>query len=386
MTIKKNNKCFNFLVIGDWGAQTIQEKVEFKNINEEDLEKIKNKENKYNYKFKGVLFEVTGIKQEDGTYTISWENFKKFLLFKKTQKIIAKILALEAYANTSKFIINAGDNFYMYGVNTVNSEYWRTNYEDIYNDKSLYIPWFSVLGNHDYAMNPMAQIEYISPNCNRWQMPNRYYYKRIKNKNINIILIAIDTTPLVIKNRTSNSAPCSKKPWKPYYDRNCKNMKNNIINENPSDQIDFLEKIIDKLTNEEYINDWIILFGHHPLWELDVMVNNTSIQTIIEKLNPDIYFCGHYHVLMHNKIKYKAGVTIEQVVSGAGALIPLSSNSEEYTITNVNNNINIIIKFNEITAGFVSCNISNKCLQVNYKNQYNEPIFRRKILKKKRNY
>merc|ERR1719343_1867465 len=49
------------------------------------------------------------------------------------------------------FVINTADNFYYFGVESVNDIKWLFTFEQVYHDSSLQIPWLSALGNHDYG-------------------------------------------------------------------------------------------------------------------------------------------------------------------------------------------------------------------------------------------
>ena len=59
-----------------------------------------------------------------------------------------------------RFIASVGDNFYENGVQSVDDPQWKTSFENIYTDPALQVPWYAVLGNHDYKGNPQAQIDY----------------------------------------------------------------------------------------------------------------------------------------------------------------------------------------------------------------------------------
>ena len=68
-----------------------------------------------------------------------------------------------------------GDNFYNDGVTSEFDPQWNTTYSNVYNS-NLDIPWYSILGNHDYHQNPEAEIQYsINRRDNRWHMPDHDY-------------------------------------------------------------------------------------------------------------------------------------------------------------------------------------------------------------------
>ncbi len=59
-----------------------------------------------------------------------------------------------------KFVVAVGDNFYEDGVASVTDPHWQNSFEKVYTAPSLQVPWWAVLGNHDYHGNCDAQIEY----------------------------------------------------------------------------------------------------------------------------------------------------------------------------------------------------------------------------------
>jgi len=77
--------------------------------------------------------------------------------------------------NDIDFILNLGDSFYNDGVTSTTDPLWDSLFEEVYDSEILNMPFYSILGNHDYRGNINAQINYISPNNDRWQMPSRYY-------------------------------------------------------------------------------------------------------------------------------------------------------------------------------------------------------------------
>lgn len=101
--------------------------------------------------------------------------------------MIQKANELKDEGSPIKFIENVGDSFYTDrssfldikingGVDSINDHKWNSLWSNVYlNDSLKNVPWFSVLGNHDWRRNPKAQIEYGKvegwPN-NVWKMPN----------------------------------------------------------------------------------------------------------------------------------------------------------------------------------------------------------------------
>ena len=73
---------------------------------------------------------------------------------------------------------------------------WMTNYELIYSHPELQIPWYPILGNHEYRGNTQAVLDY-SAVSRRWQMPARYYSKVFEEDGATLRVVFIDTTPLM---------------------------------------------------------------------------------------------------------------------------------------------------------------------------------------------
>jgi hypothetical protein len=75
----------------------------------------------------------------------------------------------------------------------------------------LDVPWYNVLGNHEYGYNVEAQIQLdgLLPN---WNLPSRYYTKRAQaDSGAWISMIFLDTSPCVSAYRSSDPSgydPC----------------------------------------------------------------------------------------------------------------------------------------------------------------------------------
>lgn len=99
-------------------------------------------------------------------------------------------------------VIALGDNFYSSGVSSTTDSLWTTMWKNVYLTESspLNVPWYAVLGNHDYGSqsNAEAQINrYKTVDDDNWIMPSHNY-----TKTFNIVgggsvqMIFIDTTTL----------------------------------------------------------------------------------------------------------------------------------------------------------------------------------------------
>jgi tartrate-resistant acid phosphatase type 5 len=108
---------------------------------------------------------------------------------------VAKVMADVGQRVKPFAVVNAGDNFYWGGVNhrdlggrdIHDHQSFQKAFEQVYTDRSLMVPWLSVMGNHDYGgdgcmANVRAQFDYTILDMlknNRWKMPSPYYNHRV---------------------------------------------------------------------------------------------------------------------------------------------------------------------------------------------------------------
>ena len=98
------------------------------------------------------------------------------------------------------FVALLGDNFYRYGVSGVEDAQWRYKFENMYSGEHLArVPFFAVLGNHDYYGDAQAQIIYSRERLGsgRWQMPGTDYldhFGRIGDEHL-LRVAFLDTSP-----------------------------------------------------------------------------------------------------------------------------------------------------------------------------------------------
>jgi tartrate-resistant acid phosphatase type 5 len=190
------------------------------------------------------------------------------------QKIVAETLASYAQKQGNiQAVVLAGDNFYM-KLSGVDDPVWKTVFEDVYDSKRLNMPFFAVLGNHDYQENK-AQIEldYAKKNpTSRWKMPARWYRVNIPQEKPLVALIMLDST----KDKFSASDWAAQMEW------------------------------MDKELASVPEGVWKVCVAHHTLFSNGSHGDNGVLQAqwgpILNKNHVDFFVCGHDHDVQHLEI------------------------------------------------------------------------------------
>ncbi|KAJ9468492.1 Purple acid phosphatase 17 [Diplonema papillatum] len=239
--------------------------------------------------------------------------------FEMREQIIGAAMAKTAAELNAPFVINPGDNFYWCGVQSATDAQFDTDFEKVFTQDSLMVPWISALGNHDYGYNVTAQTLYRSPNNNRWHMPSRYFsYKQKMSATQNMTVIVIDTSPCVSAYRSSD--PSGWDPCSPKFN-DCPNCKfhENVVAQDCNTQYVWLVNQL-AITPKE---DWLVIVGHHPAHEIDV----ADFVGAIEQHGFDLYINGHTHELNSYTVD-NAGTYI---TSGAGCMVAIPNKTHELT-------------------------------------------------------
>ena len=194
---------------------------------------------------------------------------------------------------------------------SVNDPLWMTNFELIYSHPELQVPWYPVLGNHEYRGNTQAVLDY-SQVSRRWQMPARYYSKVFEDDGVTLRVVFIDTTPLIDKYH---------KDTQDYPD---------VSKQDMAAQLAWLDKELQQ-TNE----DWVVVVGHHPIYAdtpkspNERMDMQKRVDPILRRHNVNMYICGHIHNFQHIR---PAGSKIDYVVNSSASLSRQQVNPVEGTI------------------------------------------------------
>jgi len=210
---------------------------------------------------------------------------------------VAQTMQKKCEKSGCDFILLLGDNIYNSGVTSIDDPQFKRKFELPY--KKINVPFFAVLGNHDYGGNgrkydpekSIYQIKY-SAISDKWHMPHNYYHFTIQNTSF----FALDTNILMRKLD--------------------KQQKTDITNWIKSTQ-----------------SKWNIAFGHHPYisngqhgnaGEYDGVsessaLNGQAINDFTESVlcgKVDLYLSGHDHD--RQWLEYKCRGT-QFAISGAGS-------------------------------------------------------------------
>eukprot|EP00928_Gymnodinium_smaydae_P080058 TRINITY_DN63861_c0_g1_i1.p1 TRINITY_DN63861_c0_g1~~TRINITY_DN63861_c0_g1_i1.p1 ORF type:complete len:450 (-),score=112.05 TRINITY_DN63861_c0_g1_i1:193-1542(-) len=236
---------------------------------------------------------------------------------------VAKQLGKSAGDVGAHFVLNTGDNFYYCGVRNITDEQFRQDFEDVYTDKSLMVPWYGVLGNHDYAYDVDSQLNYKSPKSDRWQMPARYFSKRIAlSASQYATIVFLDTNPCVQQYRDTDPKywdPCSGEFGDECFTGSECKFHDHVVSQNCDAQYAWLQKTLEAVPKD----DWVIAVGHHPANE----VNAADITGLLQQHNVKLYLNGHTHDLEHYRMDGHSNM--DYVTSGAGCMVHTKDQDNE---------------------------------------------------------
>lgn len=215
------------------------------------------------------------------------------------QKPIAELMGVMAEEIEPECILAAGDVHHFEGVQSTSDPLWMTNYELIYSHPELMIPWYPILGNHEYRGNTQAVLDY-SGVSRRWEMPARYYTRVFEEDGVTVRFVMIDTAPLMDKYRRDTED---------YPDAGKQDMQK---------QLSWLDSVLAAARE-----DWVIVIGHHPIYAETSKSNSERLDlqkrldTVLRRHNVDMYLCGHIHNFQHIRVPDSR---IDYVVNSSASL------------------------------------------------------------------
>ncbi|CAK0865456.1 unnamed protein product [Prorocentrum cordatum] len=197
-------------------------------------------------------------------------------------KRVATQMAKTAESSEVKFIVNTGDNFYWCGIENTSDFQVQKDWVEPYSASPLQIPWYSVLGNHEYGYNVSAQID-LGNMYKNWVMDARYFTKRVQMAGNNYVsMIFLDTSPCVQEYRADSKSgwdPCGEYPTcslsggSDEFEGKC-TFHENILSQDCGAQLAWLKKSLAAVPAD----DWLIVVGHHPAQEMNVEDLTSAMQ------------------------------------------------------------------------------------------------------------
>jgi len=228
------------------------------------------------------------------------------------QNDVAAEMDRAAHALSASFVINAGDSFYEEGLLSPTETQVKTSWVDVYTNETRLpylskLPWFGVLGNHDYRGDALA-LPALSQIYPQWIMPARWYDRVIAiGPRASVHLVFIDTSPFIAAYRLLRG----------YTDApNGIQTQWSLI---PA-QLAWLNDTL-RASNATVK----IVVGHHPIFssgfsslELGTFMR-TNLTPLFEQYNVLAYLSGHEHNLQAHVPKDNPRTSY--FISGAGSKI-----------------------------------------------------------------
>ncbi|GFH25175.1 metallophos domain-containing protein, partial [Haematococcus lacustris] len=150
----------------------------------------------------------------------------------ESQRKVASMMAQLGGCYRPSFVVSTGDNFYESGLRGPEDPFFTQTFTDVYTDDSLMVPWYAVLGNHDYGELDREQLRLCSSpnftNCPagccysptwqtnmsnrdwRWNARQGAWRQGFGNGLLDIVFV--DTSPFVTKHVTLPGAQPALQP------------------------------------------------------------------------------------------------------------------------------------------------------------------------------
>ncbi len=188
-----------------------------------------------------------------------------------------------ANANPAAVLL-LGDNFYV-KVAGVDDPLWQKFFEKTYDAVRLNIPFYAVLGNHDYKGNDdTVELAYSARGHTRFTMPSRWYRLDLPAEHPIATILMLD----------SNQQALPKEQW----DRETQWIDGELAKPHAK---------------------WLMCCAHHDMFGNGSHGDNGVLMTtwgpLFKKYHVDFYLCGHEHTLKHLEIN---DWPISFVIAGGG--------------------------------------------------------------------
>ncbi len=214
----------------------------------------------------------------------------------RQQRTVAAGMAKVAAGNGGLTAVLAlGDNQYD-GVPTAEDPVFRTAFEEVYAAPSLQVPFWVVLGNHEYSGSPLGQLAYSARKMGsgRWTQPARHWSRVVEvGGGAKAKFVFIDSSVFIRKYRD-----------RPGF--------SDIARQDPAAQLAWLDREL-----AEPGMTWRIAVGHHPIWSNGLHGDSEDmardVLPVFRRHGVQVYLSGHDH---HAEVIDRGPGTPLQVIAG----------------------------------------------------------------------
>ncbi len=249
-----------------------------------------------------------------------------------SQTEVAAAVTTKCKASGCDFVLLLGDNFYDNGVSSATDSQFKAKFEDVYKD--LNMPFYPVLGNHDYGgfgtglefNKGKNEVDYTA-NSTKWKLPAAYWHRTEKH----VEFFGLDT-----------------------------NMQ--VYGQDKDQRTDVAAWLAASTAK------WKIALGHHPYLSngphgnagsYDGLgfspANGANAKSFMDEVvcgKVDLYLCGHDH--SRQSLKDKCGSTTELMVNGTGSSVTdLKGTNATNFQANTLGFVYFVIQDGTLTADFI---------------------------------
>jgi hypothetical protein len=265
---------------------------------------------------------------------------------------VAKQFGTTAKDIKASFVVTCGDNFHGKGVSSITDPLWSVNFEKVYTNKSLMIPWYITLGNHDYEGNVEAELEYAKTS-KRWIEPARYFsFTKKLHDTTPVLFVILDSSPFVEE----------------YI--NQKEDGHHVSGQKTAVQVQWCDSVL-----STSIASWKFVFFHHPAYSASSTHGSTAeIQRVFvplfEKYHVNACFSGHDHDLQHSR---PDSASVEYFGCGGGSDTRPAGQAA-------------FTKYSIASLGFGVVSLTQSTMKFSFVNEKGEQIYTYEIHKGAQNY
>lgn len=188
------------------------------------------------------------------------------------------------------FFISLGDNFYPYGLTSINDKKAYVLLEDTFKMTQLGLDWYPILGNHDLIGSYDAALN-LHKKFPLWKQSEPYYHKifNIGTSHLKAGFVFLNSCDLVCGNK--RNPECFKSMWK------------NVKPEKIQEQLDYLDATLAMMSQDSDLV-WKIVVIHNAIFSAGIRHGDNEdliklVLPILNKYKVDVVLSGHDHSVQY---------------------------------------------------------------------------------------